>query len=248
MDIYEFINSKDVREHCRKIGHEFNSIETAFLIYQSQNHTIQQKHDAWGEIIETFPDMPIAERLNCPHYDSLHDMLKQYMTLESRILSDFSIDESNCFHSCWTLYYTETDRLCQHEFDLVNILTDEEIDLFYSLDGLWIDVPTPFRKGDIVFENREKIGFPREPFVLTELCTDKETENEKKIFERVKKQGDSSDMIAYGYWFLPDQNKLYYECIHNYLNLEYYTGELTDGYQVLNEISCKVKDGIEIQF
>lgn len=43
MNIYEFINSKDIREHCEKIGHKFNSIECAYLIYQSQNHTLPGK-------------------------------------------------------------------------------------------------------------------------------------------------------------------------------------------------------------
>lgn len=254
MDIYEFINSKDVREHCRKIGHEFNSIEAAFLIYQSQNHTIQQKHDAWGELIEAFPDMPIAERVNCPYYESLHNMLKQYMALEERLLERFFCEEANCVYTIDRIYfigdYYETGRLINYSIsdgikvskelfpdrqctgfwiakeiipnaregyqmnlctdeagrpmrltDVRDVMTCEELELFYSLFGLWIDVPTPFKKGDIVFENREKLGFPSEPFVLTELCTDKETEREKKIFERVKNQGDSSDMIAYGYWF-----------------------------------------------
>ena len=59
MDIYEFIESKDIREHCRKMQYEFTALESAFLIWQSDK-TIQQKHAAYREIIEVMPD----ERLN----------------------------------------------------------------------------------------------------------------------------------------------------------------------------------------
>ena len=64
MNIYEFINSKDIRAYCEKIGHTFNSMEAAFLIYQSQNHTLAEKHDAWKGLIETMPNMIIEGRLN----------------------------------------------------------------------------------------------------------------------------------------------------------------------------------------
>lgn len=76
MNIYEFINSKDIRLHCEKSGHTFHSIESAYLIYQSQNHTLSEKHTAWWEVIETMPDMVIEKRINCPHYDSLHDFFE----------------------------------------------------------------------------------------------------------------------------------------------------------------------------
>ena len=33
MDIYHFINSKDIEAHCRKIKYEFTPIESACLIW-----------------------------------------------------------------------------------------------------------------------------------------------------------------------------------------------------------------------
>ena len=86
MDILRFINSKDIREHLRSIGYEFNSLETAWLIYQCHDATIDEKHKAWNELIETMPDCPIEKRLNTVAQDSLHAFLRLYMTLEdSRI-------------------------------------------------------------------------------------------------------------------------------------------------------------------
>lgn len=34
MGILRFVNSKDIRKHLETIGYEFNSLETAWLIYQ----------------------------------------------------------------------------------------------------------------------------------------------------------------------------------------------------------------------
>lgn len=84
MDILRFINSKDIREHLRSIRYEFNSLETAWLIYQSHDATIDEKHKAWNELIETMPDCPIEKRLNTVAQDSLHAFLRLYMTLEER--------------------------------------------------------------------------------------------------------------------------------------------------------------------
>lgn len=51
MDIFRFVNSKDVREHLRDIGYEFNSLEAAWLIYQCRDAAIDEKHKAWNELI-----------------------------------------------------------------------------------------------------------------------------------------------------------------------------------------------------
>lgn len=104
--------------------------------------------------------------------------------------------------------------------------SEEEFDLLYSFEGMWIDVPTPFRKGDLVFTNYQNLGHSVTPFVLTSLCTDKDTERRQKICERLLKQGDSTDMTAYG-CFLNDRGEPFPECEHDYLSLEYYRGKLS---------------------
>ena len=86
MDIFRFVNSKDVREHLRDIGYEFNSLEAAWLIYQCRDAAIDEKHKAWNELIATMPDCPIEKRTNTAAQDSLHAFLRQcmsnYMNLE----------------------------------------------------------------------------------------------------------------------------------------------------------------------
>ncbi len=301
MNIYEFINSKDIRRHCEKIGHTFNSMEAAFLIYQSQNHTLAEKHNAWKELIATMPDTVIEERFNCPHYYSLHVFLQQYMALEDRWLTEFFQAYSTCvyrfdpviplpwgnnyskygeqdferitseqvYHSFsdglvlekedWEnsqIFYVEKMRIRSNfhepsanicvlidrdgvpfEIDgLRNIMTDEENALYDSFEGMWIDVPTPFQKGDIVFANHQKLGRTPTPFVLTSLCTDKNTESERKRYERLLKRGDTTDMFACGHGLSKSYEEICPTDTVDYLSLEYFRGNLGRNRRVLKVI------------
>ena len=89
MDILRFINSKDIRKHLNSVGYRFNSLETAWLIYQCRDATIKEKHKAWNELIETMPDCSIEERLNTIPQDSLHAFMKKYMELEDKLINEF---------------------------------------------------------------------------------------------------------------------------------------------------------------
>ncbi len=40
MDIYRFINSKDIRAHLENIGYQFNALEAAWLVYQCHTATM----------------------------------------------------------------------------------------------------------------------------------------------------------------------------------------------------------------
>ena len=65
MDIYSFVNSKDIREHLRKMDYRFNSLETAWLIYQCRHISYEEQKAAWIELINTMPDCEVPKRSNC---------------------------------------------------------------------------------------------------------------------------------------------------------------------------------------
>ena len=86
MDIYDFIKSRDVANHCRVIGHEFNSIEMAVIINKNSWHkTLAQKHKAYREIITNSPDMHFHESLNIKKKDSLHRFLQDLIAWELKL-------------------------------------------------------------------------------------------------------------------------------------------------------------------
>ena len=95
---YEFINSKDIREHLRKLDYPLTPVQCAFLVRQSKRHTLKEKHEAWEDIIATMPDCPVERRINCKGWDSLHDMLRRYIAFERKCLSLFEREDSNAFY------------------------------------------------------------------------------------------------------------------------------------------------------
>lgn len=123
-------------------------------------------------------------------------------------------------------------------------------------EGLWIDVPTPFRKGDIVCSRKTPFGYniysDSEPFVLLSLANwsakDAEERGEKlsekdkawkdKHLKYLKEYGDITDMTACGYFLSSDYNdrftgEFYNEVMHDYVDLEYYRGNFNGGERVL---------------
>ncbi|MBE6869836.1 MAG: hypothetical protein E7494_13960 [Ruminococcus albus] len=123
----------------------------------------------------------------------------------------------------------------------------EEIPLF---DILWVYIPTPFKKGDILIPCAT--FYPAEPMVLNDICywgKDEEWLKKRKIY------ADFSDMTAYGYW-LGNDGQVYEECVHDYHNLEYFTGEFFrldlynpkyKDHRLLKTLSAVLKGEIDIE-
>lgn len=124
-------------------------------------------------------------------------------------------------------------------------------------EGLWVDVPTPFRKGDIVCSKKTPFGYniysDSKPFVLLSLANwsakDAEERGEKlsekdkawrgKHLKYLKEYGDITDMTACGYFLNSDDcgrcytGGFYSEVMHDYVDLEYYRGKFNGGERVL---------------
>lgn len=93
MDLFRFIDSKDIREHLRQMGYSFTAPEAAFLVWQCRSTTLKEKIAAWREIIETMPDCSMVERMNMDAIPSVHKFLEQYIALMKRLLENFYCEE-----------------------------------------------------------------------------------------------------------------------------------------------------------
>ena len=89
MNICKFINSMDIRDYLNRISYSFTTKEAAWLIYQSRNHTINEKLSAWKELIEYMPDCEIEESYGRPYIPSLHEYLKKYIDYSECIIREF---------------------------------------------------------------------------------------------------------------------------------------------------------------
>lgn len=120
-------------------------------------------------------------------------------------------------------------------------LEEPDMNLLQAFEWMWFDFPAPFKKGDIVVSKYSPWGwnlYADEPFVLMLLCSWGSKEYKVNgipeemgcyktadgFREYHRKNADGTDMTAYGY-FQWEDGRVYYECMHHYLELEYYREE-----------------------
>ncbi len=289
MNIFKYINSKDIKKHLEDIGYNFTSLEAAWLIYQCKGITLKEKHSAFKELIDTMPDCEIEKRNNTVPQKSLHKFLEKYIAVENRYVKEFCSAENSVYGLRYIykdgsegyddVFYSsfeavknavKTDRdtekiICEKNilnqkrskitaefsanFELLKIRPDcigsaDRNIIFYGVfGGLFFDFPTPFKSGDIVCDKFNKDGFCGGPFVLTEIGLSRF--KSKKAQNAVKKYGDSSDMNAEGY-FQREDGIVYYEVMHNYMNLEYYREKPTGVKRVLTALGNYEKGEIDL--
>lgn len=65
VDIFDFIDSKDIREYNRQLGTKFTPIEQAVLIYHSDLKTVEEKLAAWNELLDAYNEENFSE-INLP--------------------------------------------------------------------------------------------------------------------------------------------------------------------------------------
>jgi hypothetical protein len=113
-------------------------------------------------------------------------------------------------------------------------MNDEEYEIYHRFEDMWMLFPTPFKKGDILIEGDFGYSPKRtQPFVFCELC---------------ERGTDISDMTAYGY-FVSKTGRIYYECMHDYLNLEYADEQTKQKYNgLLLNLSSRLSDEMYIEW
>ena len=135
---------------------------------------------------------------------------------------------------------------------------DEKKDYMLRFDGLWFAFPTPFKKGDIVYQP-DRYEIEQSPFVLFDMSSwgEKELRENGYTDENIIKQvsyliktheqyGDNTDMLAGGY-YADKFGVIYWEhTLDTYLNLEYYDGELLGEKRVLIALSNYLRNNIDI--
>lgn len=145
---------------------------------------------------------------------------------------------------------------------------DMQVKKDYFFEELWIDVPTPFKYGDIVCSRKTPFGYylfsESQPFVLLSLAnwsakeaeergeklSEKDKEWKEKYLNYLQERGDISDMTACGYFLISDDRgcytgEFYSEVMHDYIDFEYYRGEFNGGEKVLLPIKYFLSGDID---
>lgn len=106
---------------------------------------------------------------------------------------------------------------------------------------MWLCVPTPFEKGDLVTTANNS-----RPHVLEELCFWKNTPEQKKAFRSLEKEGRNEDFNCGLITFAQGGKDIQFEYCTNCLALEYYHGKLRQGEKVFTAISNYMKGKMDV--
>ena len=105
-EICQFVNSKDIRKHLLDIEYKFSALEAAWLVYQCFALTLEERINAWEDIIATMPD----QKADSPHFDkpyeSTHAVLKEYIEIRKRTLDMMLKEDVKAFYHYSISYKT----------------------------------------------------------------------------------------------------------------------------------------------
>lgn len=94
MDLYKFISSRDIRAYLKEIKYEFTPCEMVYFIDRSNGNTLEEKLDAWQELLSTTEDCEIAGKRAARGAAengmySLHDLLRRHIGNQKKNLCSF---------------------------------------------------------------------------------------------------------------------------------------------------------------
>lgn len=84
MDILDFVDSQDIREHLRSIDFQPSTIEAAYLVWFSKTATLDQKCEAWQEIARTMAQL-FAGGNPCRSWKAGHPRFPCFFALDNRL-------------------------------------------------------------------------------------------------------------------------------------------------------------------
>lgn len=120
---------------------------------------------------------------------------------------------------------------------------DEDYAIYYEVfDRLFFNFPVPFKEGDIVCNKFKTNQYYDGPFVLTRLGFPYITDDTPYGLGDC---GDSMDMTAEGY-FQYEDGTVFFEVMHEYMDLEYYIVPDTGVRRILTGISNYIQDKISL--
>lgn len=146
MNILEFINSKNARRRLKKIEYTPDSLEVAWLIYQSETHTLDEKIASWEELIATMPDMPIPEGKESRAIPRLHKFLRLYIDKARGLAEDFVLSDGGAVFAysiyCDDEWIRDENLYSSYEGVLQAMKQDDDLNpALFSIRKRFLDVP-----------------------------------------------------------------------------------------------------------
>lgn len=131
-------------------------------------------------------------------------------------------------------------------WDDATVISAEDRKILTAFEGLWLEIPTPFQKGDILVDNRNAATTEAgAPFVLEWIPYWDEGGKYTKLISTLREAGDNVD---YATGIYRQENNGAILCDHgpSYLDLEYCNKELCGRERILTAVSNYLKGEIPL--
>lgn len=87
--IFEFLDSRSIKEHLQRIDYELTTPVAAFIVNCSHKATLQQKLEGWQKIIDNMPNCTMSRRNDTVNIPDFHAFLHNVIRQEQRKLAHF---------------------------------------------------------------------------------------------------------------------------------------------------------------
>ena len=129
-------------------------------------------------------------------------------------------------------------------YDTYDIIDEADKDVFCAFEGMCPDIPVPFKKGDIVI-SVYRGSKAEKPVIIDWLPFEENNEDDTRIAEHLRANGDSSDLIT-GVYGVDENGNIWRDHGPSYLNLEYCDRDLLGEEKILLALSNYLKSEIPL--
>ncbi len=156
MNIFSFIDSKDVVAYLQRKDYKFTPIEAAWVIWHSHEKPLTDKFEAWKELIAHYPNTPVV--IDGKEVAKLDEFLNKYMQL--------------CEHTLRAFYKGGEDFVYSYE-RIVKRKREPSSHVYKNYQDMIDEVST----SSAAMYDAQKFVFIqkslRKPFVVSQVITDK---------------------------------------------------------------------------
>lgn len=117
MDFLNFVNSNAVHGYLQELEYQPTAMEAAWLVYQCETLSQEEKYAAWQEIIDTMPDCPSYRHtagLKQEYEDSTHAFLQAYIAQQKKLTSVFLQTDDSAIYKVQYQFVPNGEQFLRH--------------------------------------------------------------------------------------------------------------------------------------
>lgn len=186
-------------------------------------------------------------------YDKVWDAAREYWErdeIREIVISKIFADDVGRIdaHADYDGNIYSVDAFCDGQTQLQwypYLQADKALENYHDSSGLfnlpYLDVPVPFKRGDILISTENPLRDEEKRIIVL----DRLDRDDAIVFARHLKDGDDSDMIAWGF-SVDEDGSLYHDHFIHYDNLAYFDGKLEGENALLHYVSLFINDKIQL--